>query len=134
MWKFLCDSETEKECFARQLFGNDKMVDEIEEGDMLFLHNRDSDILMGPFRAATDSTMRIVNHAWDGRFPFQVYITWEEPVYQIQINKVTSSSCTENPISLPIHDQFQALSEANTEKFLQALKNHELSQKIICKR
>jgi hypothetical protein len=134
MWKFLCTSETEKECLIRQLFGNHKMVDEIEEGDILFLHNRDSDVLMGPFKAATESTMRIVDHAWDGRFPFQVYVTWEEPVYQISISRVADPSCTENPISLPVRDGFQALSEANTEKFLKTLRNHELSEKIICKR
>jgi len=110
------------------------MVDEIEEGDLSFLHNRESGRLMGPFEAATDSTMRIVEHAWDGRFPFQVSVTWSEPVYQLPIDEVSDPSTTENPISLPIRDKFQALSQEQAERFLTALENHERSQKIICKR
>lgn len=134
MWKFLCDSGTEKECLMRQLFGNHEMVGEINEGDTLFLHNRESDYLMGPFEAATDGTMNIVEHAWDGQFPYQVYVAWDDPVYGLPLDQVSDPDQTENPVRLPIRRGFQALSKANTEQLLDALQNHELSQKIITKR
>jgi hypothetical protein len=134
MWKFLCDPSTEKECFARQLFGNHEMVDDILEGDTLFLHNHKTDVLMGPFEAATDGTMNIVEHTWGGRFPYQVYVTWEDPVYELPLDEVTDPDQTDNPIRLPIRRDFQALSENNTEELLDALHNHEKSIQIITKR
>lgn len=134
MWKFLCDPGTEKECLARQLFGNHEMIDDIHEADTLFLHNRKTDILMGPFEAATDGTMNIVEHAWGGRFPYQVYVTWEDPVYELPLDKIGDPAHTDEPTRLPIRRGFQALSEENTEKIGDALQNHELSREIISKR
>jgi hypothetical protein len=134
MWKFLCDSETEKECLARQLFGNHKMVDDIKEEDTLFLHNRETQVLMGPFQAATDGTMNIVEHAWGGDYPYQVYVTWEEPVREIPIEKVSNPKHTDNAIRLPIRRGFQALSERNADQILNALRNHKKMRKIITQR
>lgn len=134
MWKFLCDPSTQKECLARQLFGNHKMVEDIREGDTLFLHNHKTNILMGPFEAATDGTMNILEHAWGGKFPYQVYVNWEEPVYEIPIDEVTDPEQTDNPVHLPIRRGFQPLSEDNTEKFLDTLHNHNKSRQIITKR
>lgn len=134
MWKFICDSNTEKECFIRQLFGNNEMIDDIYEGDTLFLHNRQVDKLMGPFKAATDGTMNIVEHAWGGRFPYQVYVVWEDPVRELPLEKATNPEHTENPIRLPIRRGFQALSQKNTEQLLYALREHEESREIVTKR
>lgn len=134
MWKFLCDPGTQKECLARQLFGNHEMVDDIHEGDTLFLHNHKTDILMGPFEAATDGTMNIVEHAWGGRFPYQVYVTWEDPVYELPLDEVDDPEQTDNPVRLPIRRGFQALSENNTEQLIDALHNHDKSRRIITKR
>lgn len=110
------------------------MVDHIHEEDTLFLHNRETDELLGPFEAATDGTMNIVEHAWDGRFDYQVYITWNDPVYRLPLDDVSDPEKTENPVWLSINHNFQALSEAHTEELLDALQNHELSKKVIGKR
>jgi hypothetical protein len=94
-FKFVCNWQTERECFYRRLFGNgSKHVQEtdvtldVSEGDTLFLHryNRHPDrhgYLYGPFTAASDAQRNIVEGAWScvGRFPWQVRVTVEEPVY-----------------------------------------------------
>jgi hypothetical protein len=131
MWKFLCDQSTEKECLIRQLFGNHEMVADVHEGDTLFLHNRQTNSLMGLFEAAIDGTMNIVEHAWGGQFPYQVYVTWEEPIRELPLDKATNPERTENPIQLPIRREFQALSEENTKQFLRALREHAESRQII---
>lgn len=82
-YKFVCNWQTERECFYRHLFGNgseyvketDATLD-VSEGDTLFLHryNRAPDrhgYLYGPFIAASDAQQNIVEGAWSavGRFP-----------------------------------------------------------------
>jgi hypothetical protein len=94
-YKFVCNWQTERECFYRRLFGNgSKEVEEteavlnVEEGDTLYLHryNRAPDrhgYLYGPFKAASDAQKNIVSNAWGhvGRFPWQVRISVDGPVY-----------------------------------------------------
>ncbi len=94
-YKFVCNWQTERECFYRRLFGNGtKHVDEtdvtldVTEGDTLFLHryNRAPDrhgYLYGPFTAASAAQKNIVEDAWSyvGSFPWQVRVTVEESVY-----------------------------------------------------
>lgn len=80
-WKFVCRSETESECFQRGLFGSIIKfwddVKEIKKGDVLFLYNIDTDVLFGPFIAATDGGLDIDHEAWGGRFQAQVRVEWK---------------------------------------------------------
>jgi len=94
-YKFVCNWQTERECFYRRLFGNGtKYVDEtdttlnVTAGDTLFLHRytRTPDrygYLYGPFTAASDAQKNIVEEAWGyvGRFPWQVRIEVEDTVF-----------------------------------------------------
>jgi hypothetical protein len=60
---FTCTNRSEQECFERKLFATDKVygpiVIRIRKGDLLFLHNLDSDILWGIFKAVTDGSFNI---------------------------------------------------------------------------
>jgi len=75
-WTFICSKETEGECFIRRLFGDREPVKNTKKGDILFLHNRDTDILWGSFLAQTDLTKNIEPDAWCGDFPYQVRVSW----------------------------------------------------------
>lgn len=80
-WVFACSRETERECFLRRLFGDRESYMEIRrvrKGDTLFLHNKDTDVLYGPFEAITDACLRIEPDAWGGRFNWQVRVKWNE--------------------------------------------------------
>ena len=69
-WRFVCKLETEGECFLRRLFGDVESYakeKQVKKGDILFLHNIDTDILYGPFTAESDAGL-IEADAWDGRF------------------------------------------------------------------
>jgi len=79
---FICSYETINECFSRSLFGIGKKhwgaVQEISEGDILFLYNLSSRELIGPFIAASEGGWRIDPEAWSGKFPSQVRVKWDE--------------------------------------------------------
>jgi hypothetical protein len=94
-YKFVCNWQTEKECFYRRLFANgskevretDATLD-VSEGDTLFLHRYNSapdrhGFLYGPFTAASDAQENIAEEAWSyvDEFPWQVQIEIDEPVY-----------------------------------------------------
>lgn len=133
MHKFVCDSNTEKECFIRRLFGNPEEVD-IQKGDKLFLHNNDSDFLMGPFIAASDLKEDISPVAWDGDYQYQVRIDWEEPIYGLSISIATDPHMGETSevlSNINIHGGFQSLSTNKGEDIISTLKNYEKSQKLV---
>ena len=70
---YVCSNETRKECFERQMFGDNKERD-TKLGDTLFLYNYKRREFEGPFKAASDSSVNLVEDAWDGRFPHQVRV------------------------------------------------------------
>lgn len=73
---FVCTQNTEAECFERLLFGSSKAygspVLKIRKGDVLFLHNLDTNTLSGVFRAASKGKLNIEPDAWSGKYPYQV--------------------------------------------------------------
>ncbi len=75
-WIFVCSMNTEGECFIRRLFGDRNRVKNTKRGDTLFLYNKDTDVLWGPFLAETDLTRDIEPNAWCGCFPYQVRVSW----------------------------------------------------------
>lgn len=75
-WIFVCSKNTEGECFIRRLFGDRKRIKNTKRGDTLFLYNKDTDVLWGPFLAETDLTKDIEPNAWCGGFPYQVRVSW----------------------------------------------------------
>ena len=80
-WIFVCGRGTERECFLRRLFGDHESYmgeRQVRRGDTLFLHNRDTDVLYGPFEAITDACLGIEPDAWGGRFNWQVRVKWNE--------------------------------------------------------
>ena len=46
----------------------------VRKGDFLFLHNLDSDMLYGIFRATSNGKKDIVTDAWGGSYPYQVTV------------------------------------------------------------
>lgn len=75
---FACGKKTEAECFDRLLFGSDRVfgpvVIRIRNGDLLFLHNLETDVLYGVFEASSDGNLNIQKDAWKGRYPYQVKV------------------------------------------------------------
>lgn len=75
---FACTEKSEKECFNRMLFSTNKLyadkVLRVKKGDILFLLNMDTDMLYGPFRAASDGKKDIEPEAWGGKYPYQVKV------------------------------------------------------------
>ena len=75
---FACTNRTEKECFDRSLFGTEKtygpVAIRIRKGDILFLHNLDTNKLYGIFKAISDGKPNIESDAWKGKYPYQVKI------------------------------------------------------------
>lgn len=73
---FVCTHNTEAECFKRMVFGSTRAygspVLKIKKGDVLFLHNLDTDTLSGVFRATSDGGLNIEPDAWHGKFPYRV--------------------------------------------------------------
>jgi len=73
---FVCTRNTESECFERLTFGSSKAygspVLKIKKGDVLFLHNIDTNTLSGVFRAASKGKLNIEPDAWSGKYPYQV--------------------------------------------------------------
>jgi MoxR-like ATPase len=81
--QFACDSNTQQECFSKQLFGEKDLPDDpVEQGDYLILHNYEQDIQYGPFKADSDQQRNIDPTAWNGRFTAQVRVTWDD-IYQL---------------------------------------------------
>jgi len=60
-----------------------KEVKEVKKGDIIFLHNIDTDILHGPFIAGTEGTMNIDPYALGRKNPSQVKIEW------VNLSKIT---------------------------------------------
>ena len=73
---FVCTQNTESDCYERLLFGSSKAygspVLKIKKGDVLFLHNLDTNTLSGVFRAASKGKLNIELDAWSGKYPYQV--------------------------------------------------------------
>lgn len=91
---FLCSNETQNECFLRKLFGRSSMVlsivKEIREGNSLFLYNYDWDFLFGIFEADGKGKRSIDEYAWNGRFPAQVKVRWDELHRLVKASKTFS--------------------------------------------
>ncbi len=75
---FACTDKTEKECLERSLFGAittyGPVVIRVRMGDLLFLHNLDSALLHGVFRAASNGGLNVEPDAWGGKYPYQVRV------------------------------------------------------------
>lgn len=80
-WVFLCNSRTESECLALKLFGSPKRewarVSQVKKGDILYLHNYETNRLHGVFEAIEDGKMNIEPYAFDSYFPAQVRVAWK---------------------------------------------------------
>ena len=107
-WKFIATWMTDKECYIRRLFGNerkqiDKTGDELDvkEGDTLYLHrwgNEDEPgQLDGPFIAACDAGKDLEPDAWRhrGKYDWQVRIDWEDTVYSMNIDKINEGDAVD---------------------------------------
>lgn len=135
-WKFVCTSETEKECLIRRLFGHTEETAPINRGDTLFLHNNESDYLMGPFIAACESAWGMEEAAWEGRFQWQVKVTWEGPVFGLStLSSRRMGAGDQNILSgLDLTGTLQKFSDEHTDTLLRALHEHERSRQIISPR
>ena len=75
---FACTQKTEKECFEKLLFGTEKtygpIVIRVRKGDLLFLHNLDTDVLYGVFKAVSNGGFNLQSDAWNGKYPYQVKV------------------------------------------------------------
>ncbi|MGF3521556.1 MAG: hypothetical protein ACQXXJ_00475, partial [Candidatus Bathyarchaeia archaeon] len=75
---FACTNNSQQECLSRMLFGASKQYGavavKVRAGDFLFLHNLDTDVLYGVFRATSDGKKDIVAEAWGGSYPYQVTV------------------------------------------------------------
>ncbi|MBS7614524.1 hypothetical protein KEJ18_02165 [Candidatus Bathyarchaeota archaeon] len=75
---FACTNKTEKECFERLLFGAERtygpVVIRIRKGDLLFLNNLSTDVLIGIFQATSNGKYNIKPDAWNGKYPYQVNV------------------------------------------------------------
>jgi DNA modification methylase len=84
---FACTNKSEQECFDRMLFATNHVYGEnalkIKKGDLLFLLNLDSDILYGTFLATSDGAKDIAPAAWEGRYPYQVKISYKDKIHSI---------------------------------------------------
>ena len=74
----------------RNLFGqtNNMMnhVSRVKTGDILFLHNLSTQIIEGPFFAASAGSENIEADAWNGRFPQQVRVEQKGKISKINKN------------------------------------------------
>lgn len=108
-WKFICTWETERECMARRLVGNDKRYTpdgiklDVKKGDIIFLHRTrnaeaKSGLIFGPFVAESHAQKNIVRDAWDhlSSFSWQVRVGWEGPVYSLNVEDYYENS--NNPV------------------------------------
>ncbi len=75
---FACTEDTEDECFNRMVLATETaygpVVIRIREGDLLFLHNVDTDALYGVFRAVSDGHFSKEADAFSRRYPYQVRV------------------------------------------------------------
>src|SRR5208337_3886925 len=65
---FLCDASSVNDCVKRKLFTctgeNVQIVSKMEVGSIVFLHNMDSNTLVGPFTATGSSETGLKPGAW----------------------------------------------------------------------
>ena len=107
-WKFIASQMTEKECYIRRLFGNERrQIDktgeelDVEEGDTLYLHRwrskEEPAKLDGPFLAASDAGKNLVPDAWRhrGKYDWQVPVDWDETVYSVDVDKLDGSDAVD---------------------------------------
>ena len=75
---FVCDRNTEATCFAHNIFGATRrqwtVVERIDQNTRLFLLNKSTHIVYGPFEAVMQPSFNVRPELWNGRFPSQVYI------------------------------------------------------------
>lgn len=75
---FACTQKSKDECIKKKLFGagkahEDKVLD-VSKGDILFLYNKDTDTLNGPYAAVCNGQKDINPKAWRGMYPYQVKV------------------------------------------------------------
>lgn len=85
-WFFICSEDTHEESFERKLFGNDTRKD-VQKGDTLFLYDLINGKTYGPFTAETDINKNIVQGAWNGKYPWQVRVSWND-LYKIDADEL----------------------------------------------
>ena len=72
---FECNSDTYLDCMAHQVFAsNTAWPLQVAQGDYLFLHQYETGVLLGLWKAKTNGARGLVPKLWRGRFPFQVMI------------------------------------------------------------
>jgi AAA+ superfamily predicted ATPase len=75
---WICTVRTEEECLRRGLFGDSDAAEwkfqKLRRGDVCFLLNMETDMLIGVFEAQVGVSREIEREAWDGKFPLQVRV------------------------------------------------------------
>ncbi len=75
MWMFLCDDNTQFECWERNLFGVQKPYPlEVKKGDFCLLYNYSTKFIFGIWKAISNGRKFIDPDAWGGQYPFQVKV------------------------------------------------------------
>lgn len=119
---FACTKKTEEECFKRLLFGSDKVyapvVVRVRKGDILFLHNLDTNSVYGVFRAISMGGLNIQPEAWNGKYPYQAKVELIGELTALQDSTLTKYGITQNtPIVgeklISLIDAFAPNSELN---------------------
>lgn len=75
---FLCSNQTERECLDNRVFGLPESMryraSQVKKGDILFLHNYQTNHLHGVFEAVSDGGMNLIPYAFGGDYPAQVRV------------------------------------------------------------
>ena len=75
---FLCSNRTERECIDNRVFGLPESmkyrVSQVKSGDILLLHNYETNHLHGVFEATSDGGTNLVPYAFGGKYPAQVKV------------------------------------------------------------
>ena len=92
-----CTNQTEAECLGRMLFGAPQnrlagMKEHIKAGSTVFLYNKDSKAVRGPYAAVSDPGWKLEKDAWStvgkGRgFPAQVRVQAQGTVRRVMVRK-----------------------------------------------
>lgn len=125
---FACTNKSQEECFARKLFGTNKIYSDkvllIEKGDILFLLNIDTDTIFGPFIADSKGGKNIVPEAWQGRYPYQVKVVTNGEIKSLKNAKQILSK-------LNIEWQTHIVDSKKTQILLNLLDNPNLDLSMI---
>lgn len=112
-WCFKVEKRYIEECFRRKIFGC-KNKKNIEKNDKIFLYNKDEKTLYGFLIAINNITKNIEKNAWNGRYPWQIKISWN----------IIYKTKTQN-LSIDIKNLKNKVSKEESNKIISQLKKAE---------